>query len=58
MEPIGPIIQRILKKIARRRGPLPVPRCAACGTDMVLRSPVIFACPTCTLHPEKEKPDA
>jgi len=55
MERIGPIIQRVLRKIAARRPPVPI--CAKCGTAMV---PRVYVCPAChsELTRKEEPPDA
>lgn len=47
MEPIGPTIRRLLKKIASRREAQERPVCRACGTIMVQATPAIYVCPKC-----------
>jgi hypothetical protein len=51
MEPIGPLVERILRRLTRGRPPLPVPTCDTCGGEMTLASPVVFICPRCTKKP-------
>ena len=47
MEPIGPILRRLMKKIASRRAAQERPVCRACGTIMVQATPAIYVCPKC-----------
>jgi hypothetical protein len=52
MEHIGSIVQRVLRKIASRRPPVPI--CTACGTPM---TPRVYVCPTCHTELAKQPPE-